>query len=51
MWNALWVLLVVLAACAFVVYLRRSTSSRKPPKNTYVCSVCNDHHCDCSKED
>ena len=51
MWNVLWVVMVVLAACAFIGYLRRSASSRKPPKDMYVCSDCNEHHCDCSKED
>jgi hypothetical protein len=51
MWNVLWVVMVVLAGCAFIGYLRRSASSRKPPKDMYVCGNCNEHHCDCSKED
>jgi hypothetical protein len=50
MWNILWVVLVVLAACAFAGYLRRSTPPRKPAEDTYVCSDCNEHHCSCRKE-
>jgi hypothetical protein len=49
--SALWVVLVVLAAGVFVVYLRRSMSPHRPPKSTYVCDECNERHCDCRKEE
>jgi hypothetical protein len=51
MWSLLWVVLIVLAACALVGYLRRSASPRKPPQDMYVCRDCNEHHCSCEKED
>lgn len=51
MWNLLWVVLVVVAACAFIGCMRRWTLPRKRPKDTYVCSDCNEHNCSCSKED
>ena len=49
--STLWVVLTLLAAGAFIVYLRRKKSPRRPPKDTYVCGECNEHHCDCRKEE
>jgi hypothetical protein len=49
--STLWVVLTILAAGAFVLYLRRSTSPLRPPKNNYVCEQCNERHCDCRKEE
>lgn len=51
MWNALWVLLAVLAVWAFFGCMRSWSTSRKRAKDVYVCRDCNEHHCSCSKEE
>jgi hypothetical protein len=49
--STLWIVLIILAAGAFLVYLRRSMSPFRLPKKTYVCEECNERHCDCRKEE